>query len=201
MYGQFVEVSMSRLTGFDDYMQEHAERCLFDELGVDGRAVWHLHGRRVVRARRVAHSAYEATLQPEEGPPLVLHKTQIKYLHAVEHDEAVKARVKADAEVRGRELEPIMKAGDRHIVKNKTLYVLMRERRVVICTLLEGDILRGLVADFTRYTMTLHLKGGIPVTVMRHAILELCDKGGQSQLKVVQDRRRDWKKSELYLAS
>jgi sRNA-binding regulator protein Hfq len=191
---------MSRLKGFDEYMQEHAGRCVFEELGAGGMAVWHLHGRRVVQASLVEHSLYEATLQPEDGQQLVLHKTQIKFFCAVEYGEEVEARAKSDAEVVARELEPIMKAGARYIVKNKTLYVLMHERTVVTCTLLEGDVLRGLVAEFSRYTVTLHLKGGIPVTVMRHAILDLRDKAGQSQLKVAQDRCRDWKKSELYIA-
>jgi sRNA-binding regulator protein Hfq len=189
---------MPGLDGFNDYMKEQAERSALEELCSQGTVVWHLYGPRLLRASLGEHSAYELTLLPEEGEPLTLHKTQIRFLHAPECTDGVAERVKTDSEIRARKLEPIRRAGERHIVKNKTLYVLMRERTVVTCTLLEGDVLRGLIGDFTRYEMVMHLKGGVPVTVLRHAILGLRDKQGRCLLKATQDRCRDWKKSSLY---
>jgi len=189
---------MSQLKGFDEYMEAQTGRSMMEEQGVGNTIVWHLHGARKVVARLAESSTYEVVLQPENGEPIPLHKTQIKFFHATEHADALAERLKVDPEVRARNLEPILQAGARHIVKNKTLYVLMREQRVTACTLLEGELLRGLIGDFTRYELLFYLKSGVPVSVLRHAILDLSDKQGRCQLKAVQDRRKDWKRSELY---
>jgi hypothetical protein len=64
---------------------------------------------------------------------------------------------------------------------------------------LEGDIIRGLVDAFTRYDITVHLKGGIPVSLLRHRVYDLRDKKGRCYLKTFQETHRDWKKSGLYV--
>jgi hypothetical protein len=80
-------------------------------------------------------------------------------------------------------LEPIVSPKERHHIKNKTLFPLMQDREVLFFTLLEGEIIRGLVAAFSRYDLTVSLKGGIPVTVLRHSILDVRDKKGRCYLK------------------
>lgn len=98
--------------------------------------------------------------QPHIGAPLTVHKTQIKFLHDPAVADCLQKRLKVDGSVRSRNLEPILRHETRHFVKNKTLYVLLRERTVAKCTLLEGELLRGLVADFSRYELQMQLKGG-----------------------------------------
>ena len=59
----------------------------------------------------------------------------------------------------------------------------MEERTVLFFTLLEGEIIRGLVTAFSRYDLTVSLKGGVSVVVMRHAVLDVRDKKGRCYLK------------------
>ena len=76
----------------------------------------------------------------------------------------------------------------------------MKEKEVVLFTLLEGDVLRGIIADFSRYDVTVHLKGGLPVTILRHSIYDVRNKRGRCFLKAFQQEHRDWEKSRLYVA-
>ncbi|MBW2103558.1 MAG: hypothetical protein JRH05_13000, partial [Deltaproteobacteria bacterium] len=98
-------------------------------------------------------------------------------------------------------LEPILSPKLRNHIKNKSLYPLMMEREVVFFTLLEGEIIRGVISGFTRYEIQVHMKGGVPVTLLRHAVLDLRNKKGRCFLKSFQEDRRDWEKSTLWDAS
>jgi len=66
----------------------------------------------------------------------------------------------------------------------------MQNRTVLLFTTLEGAVLRGLVGGIHRYELTLFLKGGVPVTLLRHAIFDVRDKKGVSWLKEAVRRRR-----------
>jgi sRNA-binding regulator protein Hfq len=45
----------------------------------------------------------------------------------------------------------------------------------VVVTLLEGEVLRGIVAWFSRYEFALTVKGGVQVTVFRHALVNVTE--------------------------
>ncbi len=74
----------------------------------------------------------------------------------------------------------------------------MKERQAVIFTLLEGEIIKGFIKDFSRYDINISLKGDVPATIMRHSIFKLSDKKDRSFLKTFQRKHKDWQKSELY---
>lgn len=95
--------------------------------------------------------------------------------------------------------DALYKIGGRHFIKNKTLFPLMMERQVVFLTLLDGTLLRGLVTGFNRYEIRMSLKGGTPVTVLRHGVWAAQTKVGRSLLKKDQSVFRDWKKSPLFI--
>jgi sRNA-binding regulator protein Hfq len=130
-----------------------------------------------------------------------VHKTAIKFFHSLEEALEIVERIKFDRQVRSRKLLPIISAKDRHFIKNKSLYPLMLEREVLFFTLLEGEILRGVVQGFNRFEIRVNLKGGLPVTIMRHALYEVQDKKGRSFLKPVQDKKKEWKKSQYYVTA
>ncbi len=92
-----------------------------------------------------------------------------------------------------------MAPAERYIVKNKTLFPLMKEREVVFCTLMEGEVIRGLVADFSRYDLTMHAKGGLLIVILRHSIYDLRNKQGRCMLRSFQDKHKDWQKSALFV--
>ena len=109
----------------------------------------------------------------------------------------VEKLLKTDKKVAECGLLPIANPGERHHIKNKTLFPLMKENVVVFVTLLEGEVVRGLIGGFSRYEIIVKLKGGIPVTVLRHAVHYIRDKQGRCYLKSVQQQAKDWLKSNL----
>ena len=85
-------------------------------------------------------------------------------------------------------------------MKNKSLFPLMKEKEVLFFTLLEGEIIRGIIADFSRYDITVSLKGARLVTILRHAIYDIRNKEGRSFLRSFQEEHRDWQKSPIYVS-
>lgn len=193
---------MASLNGFREYLADNDHRSLLEEARLTGRElVFHLHGHRVVRAGIAANDNYELTLSTLEGQDVALHKTDLKFFYDLEFADRVPSLLKSDSKVRSLGLEPMVSTRGRHFVKNKSLYPLMLDREVLFLTLLEGEVLRGVLDGFNRYELKIRLKGGLPVTVMRHAIYELKNKKGQSFLKSVQQSRKDWKQSWLYVSA
>ena len=190
---------MGYLLGLKEYLEEGYEHSIFDEL-FESQQLWEfqLHGHRTIRARVAENLTYDVKVDIEGQGEEELRKIDIKFLYPAEVAAAVGKLVKIDKKVKARGLEPLVSPKDRDFVKNKTLFPLMKDREVLFFTLLEGDSLRGLVAAFTRYEITLNLKGGIPVTILRHSIYDLRNKMGRCFMKLYQEKHRDWEKSDLF---
>jgi hypothetical protein len=175
---------MSDSFGLKPYLEENYDGSFFDSALSDPSPwVYHLHGHQIVRARLTQNSTYDVHLSVEGQTPQETPKTAIKLAYPAVHAQAVDKLLKIDRNIRSQGLEPIIRAKDRHHIKNKTLYPLMQDRVVLFFTLLEGEIIRGLVTAFSRYDLTVSLKGGVPVMVLRHSILDLRDKSGRCYLK------------------
>ena len=128
-----------------------------------------------------------------------LPKIQVKFLYPVDLSATVRTLIKVDKQVAGLGLAPVLDPGKRYFVKNKTLFPLMKDQQVVFFTLLEGEVIRGIIADFSRYDITVNLKGGTPVVILRHSIYDARDKTGRCLLKAFQDAYKDWQKSPLFV--
>ena len=192
---------MGYLLGLKEYLSAEYEKSVFHE-AIGSQKPWevHIHGRGIVRARVLEDLKYDVKLDIEGQKKIVLPKLQIKLMYPAELSGPAGKLIRADEKVKGLGLEPMAMHVDRQFVKNKTLFPLMVEREVVFFTLIGGEVVRGLVAGFTRYDITVHLKGGIPVTILRHGLYDVRDKKGRSCLKSVQDRQKDWEKSSLFVA-
>jgi len=71
---------------------------------------------------------------------------------------------------------------------------------LISITLLEGEVLEGLITDFTMYEIFLELSPGVEIVVLRHAIFNALDKEtNRSLLKKFQDTAKDWKKTPLWV--
>jgi hypothetical protein len=191
---------MKHLKGFKDYLDENYTNSIFN-LALESNQYWtvYLHWHKLLTAKVTQNFTYEVELTDENLVSQTIPKTQIKVLHPVELNPLIKKKIKSDSKVKKLRLEPIVTARPRYHIKNKTLFVLMKEREVVFFTLLEGEIIRGLIGAFTRYDITVHLKGGIPVSLLRHSVYDLRDKKNRCYLKTFQETHRDWKKSSLYV--
>ena len=131
--------------------------------------------------------------------PEDLSKLHVKLLYRRPRPPRWRPSSRSDPHVRAQELKPILSPAARHHVKNKSLFALMKDRDVVFFTLLEGEIVRGVIEDFSRYDVTVSLKGGLHVVLLRHSIYDLRNKRGRCYLKSFQDAHRDWQKSALFV--
>jgi hypothetical protein len=178
------EQRMNESTSLNQYLKDNYEKSVFD-LALNDSSPWvyHLHGREIVHARLVRSFKYGIVLSIDTQPEREIEKTSIKLLYPVAYAQTAGKLLKSDPKVQARRIEPIISPKDRNHIKNKTLFPLMQQRAVLFFTLLEGEIIRGLVLAFSRYDLTIGLKGGIPITVLRHSILDVRDKKGQCYLK------------------
>lgn len=188
------------LAGLNDYLKENYTQSVFDAAFASQAAyLFHLHHHRIFSARVQDIQKYDITLDIEKQGSETLPKLDIKYICEKESAEAVCKMMKTDTDIAERRLEAILSPAQRHHIKNKTLYPLMKDRTVLFVSLLEGEVFKGIVAGFSKYEITFHLKGGTPVTIMRHAIYDVLDKKGRCYLKRIQQQTRDWKNSAHYV--
>ena len=193
---------MGHLLGLQEYLDETYHVSVFNQVLVSKQLYeMHLHDRRTIRAKVMENLTYDLKISSEQEDNELLPKTNVKLLYPADLAESVRPLIKIDKKVRGLELEPILSPGMRHHIKNKSLFPMMKERRVLFFTLLEGEIIKGIITGFSRYEVTLNLKGGIPVRILRHSVYDLRDKKGRCLLKSFQERHRDWEKNELFVSS
>ncbi len=193
---------MGHLVGLKDYLDEHYQHSVFEE-AKDSDLLWEIrvHAHRILNVRILENLVYDVRAHVEEEVPQLIQKTDIKLVYRAGAAEQVRPMIKTERKVMDLGLLPIRSPSRRRHIKNKSLFPLMKEREVLFFTLLEGEIVKGIIAGFSRYEVTLNMKGGIPVTVLRHAIYDVRDKRGKSYLKSVQETHRDWEKSPLYVSS
>lgn len=191
---------MGYLLGLKEYLDEGYNISIFDQ-ALDSKKPWvfHLHGHRIVRARVLKNLKYDLKLLLKGEGEEEIAKIQVKLLYPAELEESLKSVIKTEKKVKDLGLDIIPSLSGRHFVKNKSLFPLMKERKVVYMTLLEGELIKGLIAGFSRYDITIHVKGGIPLTILRHSIYDVRDKKGRSFLKSFQEERKDWEKSDLFI--
>ena len=191
---------MGYLLGLQDYLNEMYHCSIFDQ-ALESEQPWELciHGHQVVRAKIIENLTYDLNVSISGHRKKEIPKIQIKFLYPSDLTESVRPLIKTDDKIKQLALEPILSPRDRYFIKNKSLFPLMKEKQVVYFYSLEGDAIRGIITDFSRYDITVALKGGIPVTILRHCIYDLRDKKGRCFLKATQEHTRDWRKSDIYV--
>ncbi len=192
---------MGHLRGLNEYLEEQYARTVFDSAAQSGEP-WQLeiHKHKLITATIVRNLTYDLEIRSPDTSEKILPKVNVKFLYPMAVGEQVRPLIKIDKPVQAMNLEPIASPRERYHIKNKSLYPLMHERTVVLFTLLEGEIIKGLVAGFSRYEIVVNLKGGLPITILRHALYDLRDKRGRCYLKTFQEIHRDWHKSDLYVS-
>jgi len=187
------------IEGLDAYLEKHYGQSIFSQnIASDTAFVIKIHGHETRNGRIVADKTYDVVIDDGSGTLETIPKVHIKYLYNAAAAAAVAPLLKMDASVKAQGLAPIYAPRDRHFIKNKSLFPLMQEKRVLFFTLLEGEVLRGIIGGFNRYEITLLLKGGHPIVILRHAVYDLRDKKMHCFLKSFQETSRDWEQSPLY---
>jgi len=192
---------MGSLLGLQEYLDEGYNTSVFDQT-FESREPWefHLHNHQIIKSKVQENLRYDLRLSAEETGREAFPKTDVKLLYPADQSDSVRPFLKTDKKVRDLGLEPIISPRMRHHIKNKSLFPLIKDRRVLIFTLMEGEIVKGLVTGFTRYEITVNLKGGTPVYILRHSVYDLRDKKGRCFLKSFQETHRDWEKSDLFVS-
>jgi hypothetical protein len=192
---------MGHLLGLQEYLDEKYNTSIFDQAVASGKPwEFHLHGRRTIKAAVLENRKWDMTVDNLGKGKEDLQKIQVKLLYPAELSESIKPLIKMDRNTEVLRLEPILAPVKRYFVKNKSLFPLMKEKEVLFFTLLEGEIIRGIITDFTRYDITVSLKGARLVTILRHAIYDIRNKEGRSFLRSFQEEHRDWQKSPIYVS-
>jgi hypothetical protein len=192
---------MAYLLGLKEYLDEAYGHSVFDE-ALNSGVPWcfHLHGRRSITARVLENLTYDVIVEIDDQGKEELPKIQTKLVYDAKLAQSVRPLIKTDKKVAELGLSPIFSPHKRFFIKNKSLFPLMSEKQVVFFNLLEGEVVRGIIAGFSRYDITVHLKGGIPITILRHSIYDLRNKKGRCYLKSFQETHRDWEKSDLFVS-
>jgi hypothetical protein len=191
---------MKHLKGLKTYLAKHDAVSVFEEAQAQNQPyILHLHGQQIIQARIVSTATYDLKILTNTNEIREIPKLQVKFLYLVDYKDAVQKRLKFDPKIKAAGIEPIISLSQRHHIKNKSLFPLMMQKEVIFLTLLEGEIVRGLIAGFSRYDITVHLKGGVPVTILRHSVYDLRNKKGRCYLKSFQNAARDWQKTEWFV--
>lgn len=191
---------MGELSGLSEYLEKTYDISVFDTVLASGKPwVFYLHGNDSLKAVILENRKWDMTMDVDGKGKEEIQKIQIKYLYPADLDESVRPLIKRDQNVQAQNLGPIFAPGYRYFVKNKSLFPLMKEREVLFFTLLEGEIIKGILTDFSRYDVTVNMKGGLAVTILRHSIYDIRNKKGRSFLKSFQEKHRDWEKSPLFI--
>ena len=193
---------MGYLLGLKEYLNDSYTTSIFDQ-AIATRNLWnlHVHDHSLIKAQITQDLKYDLGIKIDGKEEKILPKVSIKLVYPDSQSDAVTPLLKKNNKVENLAMEPVMSPKDRYHIKNKTLFPLMKERQVVFFTLIEGEVIRGLIVGFSRYEVTVDLKGAIPVTILRHSIYDLRDKKGRCFLKSSQENCRDWEKSELFVSS
>ncbi|MFZ7111300.1 MAG: hypothetical protein ACOWYE_06425 [Desulfatiglandales bacterium] len=193
---------MGTLQGLQDYLDTHYHVSVFKE-ALDSKGNWtiHLHRHRIIGAKILENLTYDIRCGLDEGGEERIPKVEVKMLYPAHLGDTVKPLIKTDRKVLDLALEPLYAPHKRYHIKNKSLFPLMHEKEVLFFTLMEGEVIKGIISAFCRYEITVNMKGGIPVTILRHGICDLRNKKGRCFLKSSQDKFMDWEKSPLYIPS
>ena len=182
------------LAGLDDYLKAHQKDSVFaQEAGRGTSWCLFLHGDERKTGKIQSDQTYEIDLVTEEGVVERVHKVKVKILCEASREKEVLARLRTDEAVKRASEGPHFGPRYRHHIKNKTLYPLMSRKEVLFFTMLEGEVLRGVISGFSRFEISLLMKGGVPAVILRHAVLDVRDKKGQSYSKeAVEKRGKYW---------
>ncbi len=191
---------MGYLRGLQEYLKENYSKDFFDEFYETGEPlILHLHGPRILKGKIVENLSFDLKIRDEASQVQQIPKIEIKFYYPRALEEKVKPKIGNNEKIRALNFKPILKPDKRFHIKNKTLYPMMMLRQPIILTLLEGEILKGLIRDFTIFEILLEIENNVVVHVLRHSVYRCEDENKRNLLKSFQDRVKDYRKTPLWV--
>ncbi len=99
-----------------------------------------------------------------------IHKLQIKYAHSPEVWKGAKKAIRSDKVVAKSPSEPQARPQDRYSCSDRRLFLYVDNKSEIAVTLIEGEVLRGVVTWFGRYEFCIQSRKGVEIVVFRHAL-------------------------------
>ena len=101
------------------------------------------------------------------------HKLEAKYAYPPSDWKRVRKAFRVDKTVQALGNKPAKRPQDRYSCSDKRLFSYFDTRQNVTAILADGDTVRGEVVWFSRYEFGLEIKGGVEITVFRHALHDI----------------------------
>ncbi|MCB9682941.1 MAG: hypothetical protein H6733_15860 [Alphaproteobacteria bacterium] len=157
---------------FEAHRAANLDKSVLEDARASGKPmVFCLFGQRKIEATVTACTPYNVELTPVGGEPAEeLHKLAFKYAYAPDDWKKVKKAVRKHKDLSAAPREPATRPQDRYTCSDKRLFHFLDSKATVDATLLEGEILHGEIAWFSRFEFGMSLKGGGATTVFRHAL-------------------------------
>lgn len=131
-----------------------------------------LHDGRTVKGAISEAEPYTFRIQSGEQAEEI-HKLQVKYGYEPDDWKKVKKGVRQDKKAAREAETPAVRPQDRYSCSDRRLFGYLDQETEVVATLLDGDVLRGVVTWFSRYEFGLKLRTDVEVTVFRHSLRDL----------------------------
>jgi sRNA-binding regulator protein Hfq len=152
--------------------------CLDDAVAAGSTLTLLLHGQRRVEAKVKSIDPYDAVLAIEGGGEEQVRKLQIKATWRPDDYKRIKKVLRKDKALSEAPRGPIERPQDRYSCSDKRLFRYLDTQTEVDVTLLEGEVFSGTVQWFGRYEFGLEIKGGVVVTIFRHALSAITESKG-----------------------
>ena len=101
-----------------------------------------------------------------------LPKTDVKFCYKAEDAADIQSIIRYNDEIKEQNLKPIIQRKKRYSINTRTIVQARRDQHTIEVTMLEGEVLRGLVDWVSRYEIKMILENESKIVVFRHAI---CD--------------------------
>lgn len=165
----------------EKYLKEHGGDSFFEKECGSG-AAWclFLHDKKKLTCTIVRNEKFECDVADPQGAEQRIHKVRVKFACPAAFVEEVERQLKLDEAVAARKEGPHFLPKYRHPIEDRVLFDLMNRREVLFFTMLEGEVLRGIILGFSRYEIRLGMKGNVPVVILRHGVYDLRDKRGRN---------------------
>ncbi len=157
------------------YRAQQGWRSVFYEAQEDGQArTFAILGRSNRHLLVQDVHRYELDVVEQKGGEVErLHKLQVKLVYRSEDRKAVRKATGRDKAYKDVQAEPAWRIQDRYHCPDKLLYPWLESKVRVQLTTVEGDRIQGVIAWYSRYEITIEVKGGALLTVLRHALAEV----------------------------
>lgn len=132
-----------------------------------------LHEKRRMTGVIDSVDSYTFRVIPEKGEEQEVHKLQLKYICGIDDYKHLRKVLRSDKILSKNPLPPIKRPQDRYSCGDKRLFQYFDQGTEVEVTLLEGEIVRGVVLWFSRFEFCLRVRSRANVVILRHAVNNL----------------------------